>query len=71
VGIIHPQAVFLMRIMAVAWVHTTHVMHIYSGRGQVRVRLIKFLFKGTVSLATVAVLNLQTHVSQYVRGSVK
>jgi hypothetical protein len=26
-GIIHPQAEFSMRIMAVAWVHTAHVLH--------------------------------------------
>jgi hypothetical protein len=54
-GIIHPQAEFSMRIMAVAWVHTTHVFHnLHIQSEPPAYRLIDF--KGNASIENVAAL---------------
>ncbi len=57
-GIIHPQAEFSMRIMAVvAWVHTTHVLHnLHIQSEPPAYRLIDF--KGNTSIENVASLSV-------------
>ncbi len=56
-GIIHPQAEFSMRIMAVAWVHTTHVLHNVHIQSETPVyRLIDF--EGNASIENVASLKV-------------